>query len=295
MSAVITAVVCSSGITPTLTRTLRSLKEQTLPKDSYQVLVVDNSRDGSVDPGPFEKIAEPTEGLSRARNTGWKSAYSDYIAFIDDDAVAAPDWLAALLTAFRQSKHIGMAGGPVYPEWPGPKPDWISPPLFECLSLLDLGDRTHVLNDTANHLIGTNMAFSRSALEAAGGFDPRLGRRDSQLLSGEETLAAALIRRAGFTIHYEPRAAVTHIIDVQRLTHPWFLRRFEWNGRTAAVLEKILARPNSKQTARPLASLLKLLDLANPSPRRRFIAQCRLASVRGYLQQKKCPLENRQD
>ena len=63
-------------------------------------------------------------GLSGARNTGVGAATGAVIAFLDDDAVAAPGWLASLLAPF-DDPTVGCVGGRVEPAWGAAEPAWL--------------------------------------------------------------------------------------------------------------------------------------------------------------------------
>src|SRR4051794_10636657 len=56
-------------------------------------------------------------GLSGARNCGVAAAQGDVVAFLDDDAVAAPDWLERLLGPYGDRRVMGV-GGAIEPVWP---------------------------------------------------------------------------------------------------------------------------------------------------------------------------------
>ena len=106
----ISAVICTYRRPDTLPRAIESLVAQSLDFSQYEIIVVDNnSQDESAkivqqyNQNYFPKVEyalETCQGLSYARNLGVKLASSDIIAFIDDDAVAHPDWLASLLSMF---------------------------------------------------------------------------------------------------------------------------------------------------------------------------------------------------
>src|SRR4051794_15837438 len=89
---------------------LDSLRAQTLARDRFEVIVVD---DASTD-GTKEELTrqaargdldlklirrEKAGGPATARNEGWRAASADLVAFTDDDCVAVPGWLEAGLAA----------------------------------------------------------------------------------------------------------------------------------------------------------------------------------------------------
>ncbi|GAA3197826.1 glycosyltransferase family 2 protein [Actinocorallia longicatena] len=59
-----------------------------------------------------------TRGLSGGKNTGVSYASGDVVAFLDDDAVASPQWLSAFALAYEDAKVIGV-GGRTISLWPG--------------------------------------------------------------------------------------------------------------------------------------------------------------------------------
>jgi glycosyltransferase involved in cell wall biosynthesis len=80
---------------------LRSLDEQTLAGERYEVIVVDNdSSDGTAEVAASHGacvVQEPIANRSRARNRGAEAARTRLYAFTDADCVAHPGWLETLL------------------------------------------------------------------------------------------------------------------------------------------------------------------------------------------------------
>ena len=98
-----------------LEQCVRSLEEQTLA--DFEVLIIDNgSKDGSIAALPELdarfKIIELGEntGFAAANNFGAKQARADWIALLNPDAFARPDWLENLLGETRRSPDIKMVG-----------------------------------------------------------------------------------------------------------------------------------------------------------------------------------------
>src|SRR6266568_2143656 len=66
--------------------------------------------------------SEP-KGSSGARNSGIAIAQGTFIAFLDDDATAEPDWLERLGHCCQDPQVLG-AGGVVEPLWLSRRPTW---------------------------------------------------------------------------------------------------------------------------------------------------------------------------
>ncbi len=103
----ISAIICTYRRPDTLPAAIASLMTQSLPSSEYEVIVVDNDEQGSAWPvmqrfvgeavSNFRYVREQEQGLSHARNRGVREASGEIVAFLDDDAVAGPDWLASIL------------------------------------------------------------------------------------------------------------------------------------------------------------------------------------------------------
>jgi glucosyl-dolichyl phosphate glucuronosyltransferase len=176
-------------------------------------------------------LADAHAGLSRARNTAMDRSSARYLAFMDDDAVATPDWLQALLTAFRSFENAGVVGGPVEPEFEIPPPPWFSDRLRSYISAVDWGGSLRVAS-AREWFAGTNFAIDLSAVRRTGGFREDLGRVGSGeiLLSGEETELCTRLIEAGYLAIWQPHATVRHRTSADRLTQSWLRRRASWQA-----------------------------------------------------------------
>ncbi|HUB75661.1 MAG TPA: glycosyltransferase, partial [Solirubrobacteraceae bacterium] len=193
-------------------------------------------------PGATVLQNEHAGGLAGARQTGADRARGAILAFLDDDAVAEPGWLAEHARAYEDPAVLGV-GGWIDPEWPaGGPPRWF-PAEFNWVVGCSYAGLPSARAQIRNP-IGANMSLRASALAAAGGFDLRLGRVDGRhglFGSAEETELGIRASRAVPGGHWvlEPAARVTHTIAPERATWRYFIRRCRVEGRAKAMLASL--------------------------------------------------------
>jgi GT2 family glycosyltransferase len=178
-------------------------------------------------------------GLSGARNSGLEAARGDVIAFMDDDAVAEPDWLARLCSWYSAPEVIG-AGGRIVPAWDRGRPPWF-PPEFDWV----VGCSYVGMPESAapvRNLIGCNMSFRREVFESAGTFRTALGRARSLPDGCEETELCIRARGSlqGSVLVYDPDAVVNHRIREERHTIHYFGSRCFAEGRSKALVSRMV-------------------------------------------------------
>lgn len=242
----ISTIICTFKRQDYLRHTLRSMCEQSLPRDQYEIIVVDNAVEAATqqvveefDDGlvNLRYITEEEVGLNRARNTGLKVAAGRYVAYIDDDARADTNWLEALVCAFEQATPTPAAvGGRVWLDWQGEKPNWVSERHLALFTYVDHGNGARSLEND-EYLVGANLAFEKDALSSIGGFDPNLDRQGAVLLSGGDAGALAELRRMKKGVYYEPAALVWHSVLQSRKRPTWLLRRLFWDGASQPLID----------------------------------------------------------
>jgi GT2 family glycosyltransferase len=242
----ISAIICTFKRPDYLRHALRSLCEQSLPRDQYEIIVVDNAVEAEVEQLVKEfqdgrinlaYVGESEVGLSRARNTGSKIAAGRYVAYMDDDARADTHWLEALVDAFEKFPAPAAVGGRVWLDWQGEKPAWLSDRYLSLYTCVDHGAEARSL-ENGEFLVGANLAFEKEALLLVGGFDANLGRQGAVLLSGEEAAILKLLRERQRPVYYEPAAVVWHSVDQSRKRPTWLLRRLFWDGASQPLIDQ---------------------------------------------------------
>src|SRR5688572_25869200 len=152
----ISVVVCTHNRAADLERALASVFAQNSDGFAYEVVVVDNcSTDATpqvvqratASGAPVRYVFESALGLCHARNAGWRAARGAIVAYLDDDALAQPGWLAAIHTAFAAHPEAGVAGGRVDPIWEAERPAWLSDDVALSLTIVDWSDTPKLIDD----------------------------------------------------------------------------------------------------------------------------------------------------
>ncbi|MBE4718275.1 glycosyltransferase family 2 protein [Pseudarthrobacter sp. AB1] len=180
-------------------------------------------------------------GLSGARNTGVGLADSDVVAFLDDDAEAAPDWLERLLVLYDDPDVLAV-GGRVEPVWEKGRPGYFGEELDWIVGCSHRG-MPKVASEVRN-VIGANMSFRLEVLRQVGGFNISLGRQGSLPLGCEETeiCIRSKMGTPGSRIVYEPAAVVRHHVPAERGTLRYMLSRSWSEGLSKAQVSQIVGQ-----------------------------------------------------
>ncbi len=198
-------------------------------------------------------IREDRLGLTFARLRSFHEAAGEIILYIDDDNVLSPTYMADMLSAFDTHPEYGAIGGKSLPAYETSPPPWFAATGIS-LACRDLGEAVIEANwpDPKSPLrtypacapIGAGMAVRRVAYEGyvnAAANDARrtsLGRKGSDLASGEDNDMVLSILSQGWTVAYRPELSLQHLIPAGRLTFEYLKRYARSSNRTwVQVLE----------------------------------------------------------
>jgi GT2 family glycosyltransferase len=204
-------VICTRNRPEHLTRTLAALDRQT--RTGFRVTVVDQGderdpelgRREAADPN-LDVIRDEGRGLSRARNLGWRSVSSDWVAFVDDDCLPEPDWAEQLAVAVGAHPEASMISGHVAESDPPPG-DYVPVAHAHVYE-----ERVHRGRWTRPHEIGigVSMAVRRDMIASVGGWDERLGAGAPDIPAGEDVDFNYRLLRAGGIGYTTPKVRVVH-------------------------------------------------------------------------------------
>ena len=205
-------------------RAIASVLVQQGVTSGFEIVVIDNDPDGSArplveslaaeNPVAIRYVHETRPGISHARNTGVASAAGRYLAFLDDDEEADPDWLAHFLDTLRKFDADAVVG-PVLPRFPED-------------AAIDAYRRRVYTRDarvpTGTPLLRWNIGNSifdkaRCFVEAEP-FLPRLGRT-----GGEDTVFLRQLTRRGRKMVWCGEAIAWESVPADRLDTDYLLRR----------------------------------------------------------------------
>jgi glycosyltransferase involved in cell wall biosynthesis len=174
------------------------------------------------------------KGASAARNTGVAASRGELVAFIDDDAVASPGWLEALLGHFADTNVVGV-GGRLDPLWATSRPRWFPPEFDWAVGASYLGMPKSA--EPVRNVWSNNMVIRRRAFDLVGGFRDDFGKVGARSRPEDTDLCLRVAERhGGGAWIYEPMGAAGHRIPTERATLRYFACRCYNEGRGKAAL-----------------------------------------------------------
>jgi len=199
---------------------LQCLRVQDYPEDKYEIIVVDASTDATATIAsgmPGVRVIKSRKGFSRQKNTGWRAARFDIVAFTDADCLVPADWLAIIAEAMSNPQVVAVGGNALAPPGCG----WFA----LCVACVGhpgggaIGFDANVVPGPRGiaFIAGCNGAFRKSVLEEVGGFGVEF--QDG----GEDVDLSRRLRQAGYRLDYLPELNLYH------KPHTPFWHYVRWN------------------------------------------------------------------
>jgi hypothetical protein len=218
-----------------LAQCLESLLPQL--RDGVELLVVDNDPAGSArdlverhaEPR-LRYVHEPRAGVVQARNRAVAEAAARYLGFIDDDEIARPGWIEALV----RHAELGLPAsfGMVVPRYLGP----VAPGLRALLDDLYTRDLSRPadadVSDKWIHVGTGNSLFDRQRCLA--GPEPFSAHLNGT--GGEDVWLVRSLVEQGISIHWNPAAVVEEQIPAERSTLAYVRERKFRHGQQRIVM-----------------------------------------------------------
>lgn len=239
---------------------------------AVKVVVVDNDEDDGLRDAvewfaagyalPLTYIHAPARNISIARNAALDTVQTRWAAFIDDDEVADPNWLAMLFEGHEGYHAVIGQSRAVYPsELPG----WAARCDFHSNRITGRPDNAY----TSNALLDVDFVRAQKVR-----FREGLGRT-----GGEDTMFFRQMTVAGASIVYRPGSIVYETVPPQRATMAWVRRRKYRSGQVHGLLcrefepgqyRKLFATAGAKLV---LSAGMALLTIPGTDASRRWTAR----------------------
>jgi len=271
-----------------LAKCLEGLEKQERRGFTYSIIVVDNDARQSArnlveDWAKRSAIkilyaCEPEQSISRARNRAIANASGEYVAFIDDDEVPDPAWLAKLYETCSGFAADGVLG-PVLPQFSGTPPDWL---VKSGLCLRASFPTGTPLKDSKYMRTG-NVLLAKAMLEGLETpFDPRFGRT-----GGEDADFFERMVNAGRSFVWCNEARVHEEVPADRQTLRYHVKRAFVRGALETERQAFLSYGTLKSSVAVAiySAVLPVLLVARYHLFARYLVSCcdHLSKLVGYF------------
>ena len=224
-----------------LVAAVESVQQQALQPGEIIVVIDHNThlleRVRAYLPGIIAIKNSGSRGLSGARNSGIAIAQGALVAFLDDDAVAEPDWLILLSRCCMDPRVLGT-GGAVEPLWLGTRPAWFPEEFYWVIGCTYRGlpERQALVRN----LYGGCTCIRKEVFEVVGGFRNGIGRVGTIPKGCEETELCIRAKQhwPQKVFVYEPRARIHHRISTDRASWCYFRSRCYAEGLSKAMVAR---------------------------------------------------------
>jgi len=249
----VSVVICSYNRAAYIGAALDSLYHQTASKDDFEVIVVDNNSSDGTDQvfmtwraanpdGHFNYSTETKQGASFARNKGAAIAKAEWLCFMDDDAIATPDYIQNIIRHTQSHPTVVGFGGKIIPKYIPEEPRWMSYYVSSLVGNFDYAPEACAF-ENGKYPIESNMILKKSAFELVGGFNEAIpGVVGTLRIGGEGKELFYKVIALGEKIYYDPSICVYHVVEVKKLTPEYLYRVASGIGRGERARTKAISQ-----------------------------------------------------
>ena len=180
-----------------------------------------------------------TAGVNGSRNAGVAATKGSVLAFLDDDAIAAPEWLEQINVEFKNAQVLGV-GGLIEPLWTKGRPAWFPEEFYWVLGCSYRGMPQKAAE--IRNLIHCNMAVRREVWDTIGGLNDKFGHVNGQPRGCGDTEFGIRVHQhwPQHILLYAPYAKVYHRVPPGRSRWQYFCKRCKFEGRSKALLTRVV-------------------------------------------------------
>ncbi len=248
----LSVIICTHNPRPGyFGRTLDALRDQSLSRERWELVVVDNSSDppvaGRLDFGWHPRarvVREEKLGLTPARLRGIREAKGDLFVFVDDDNVLDPDYLETALRIAEQRPFLGSWSGQCRPEFEETPAEWTRRYWGNLVIREFTEDKWSNLPRLAETMpCGAGLCLRRQValhylqLNESGKRAVQFDRTGTSLLSGGDNDLAACACDLGLGVGLVSALKLTHLIPPVRLTEDYLARLAEGISFSSVLLD----------------------------------------------------------
>lgn len=242
----ISIIICTYNREIYIINVLESLYHQTLDKDKFEVIIVNNNSTDNTEKifqeyinnhkdAHFYYYNEINQGSSFARNLGANKAISSLLCFMDDDAIADNHYLEYIIGFFNQHTEASGLGGRIIPKYIPSEPKWMSYYVSSLVGNFDYSNQIEIFRSN-KYPLESNMIVRKLDFEAVGGFNTALpGVVGNLRIGGEGKEFFLKLKALNKKIYYHPKICVQHIVEVKKLTREYMYRVASGIGRGERV------------------------------------------------------------
>lgn len=242
----ITIVICTYNRADILKITLPYFDALKIPEHvSLEVIIINNNSNDETEACVKDFIKksqsdirysyffESNQGLSHARNAGYKKASGEYIAYLDDECIVPEDWLEVAVKDIKLA-YPAFLGGPYYGKFlPGRTNTWYKESFGDSY-ILQYAVPDGPLID--RYLSGGNLIIRRDVFDKIGLFDSELGMSGKKISYGEEQDFQKRLKQEfpDEVIYYDSSLFVWHLIRDEKISLPRLFTEALIRGQSSA-------------------------------------------------------------